>query len=97
MTEGERQLFLKRRFAWKEVKEELIEAVNEFIKKANDGNIIARESKKGIYLMDALMKKHDVVVTNPPYSGRRNWPEALAKELKKLYSEKSGEFLYLFY
>lgn len=92
MTEGERQLFLKQDLAWREVKEELMKAVNEFIEKTNNGNFIARESKKGIYLMDALMKKHDVVVTNPPYSGRRNWPEALAKELKELYSEKSGDF-----
>ena len=96
MTEGERQLFLKEGLAWEEVKEKLIKAMNEFIERANGDSFLAQESKKGIYLMDALMRKHDVVVTNPPYSGRRNWNEALADELKKLYQGKSGDLYTVF-
>jgi len=83
MTEGERQLFLKQSLAWREVKEELIKAVNEFIKKTNNGNFIARESKKGIYLMNALMKKHDVVVTNPPYMGNRHQNPKIVNFIKE--------------
>jgi len=96
MTEGERQLFLKQSLAWREVKEELMKAVNEFIKKTNNGNFIARESKKGIYLMDALMKKHDVVVTNPPYSGRRNWNSQLRSDLKNIYPKKDNDLYAVF-
>ncbi len=96
MTEGERQLFLKEDLAWKEAKEELIKAINEFIERANGDSFLVQESKKGMYLMDALMRKHDVVVTNPPYSGRRNWNKALADELKELYQGKSGDLYTVF-
>jgi hypothetical protein len=60
-------------------------------RKEIDGAFIANESMKGMNLIDALIKKHDVVVCNPPCSGRRNMNLVLRKDLKNLYPKKDGD------
>lgn len=81
------EILFKKELVWSEVKEELRDALNEFIEQANGNKdpFMAQESKKGIYLIDALMRKYDVVVTNPPFSGKRNWDNKLTNELNKFY------------
>ncbi|MFH1290767.1 MAG: Eco57I restriction-modification methylase domain-containing protein, partial [Nanoarchaeota archaeon] len=98
MKEEQHELMFKKDTVWMEVKEELRKALNDFIEEAN-GDIdtyVAQESKKGIYLIDALMNKYDVVVCNPPYSGRRNMNAVLKSNLTNLYPRKDGDLYTVF-
>ena len=81
------EILFKKELVWPEVKKELRDALNEFIEQINGNTdpFMAQETKKGVYLIDTLMRKYDVVVTNPPFSGKRNWDNKLTNELKKFY------------
>ncbi|ODS32819.1 MAG: putative DNA methylase [Candidatus Scalindua rubra] len=94
----DQQLLLQRNIVWNEIKEELRKAINEFIDKTNGNTdtFVAQESKKGIYLIDALVKKHDVVVCNPPYSGKRNMNAIMKADLTALYPKKEGDLYTVF-
>ncbi|HHX77073.1 MAG TPA: BREX-1 system adenine-specific DNA-methyltransferase PglX, partial [Firmicutes bacterium] len=77
---------------WDEVKEEILEALEKASRDRLNGNAyVAGKSIWGMGLVDALMKKYDVVVCNPPYSGRRNMDANLSKELKEYYPKKDGD------
>lgn len=83
------EILFKKELVWSEVKKELRNALNEFIEQANGDkdSYMAEESKKGIYLIDALINKYDIVVTNPPFSGNRNWCVTLRTMIKLLYPD----------
>jgi len=87
------EILFKKEMVWTEVKEELRHVLNEFIEQSNGDkdSYMAEESKKGIYLIDALINKYDIVVTNPPFSGNRNWCGTLSNALKKLYPDSCGD------
>jgi len=87
------EILFKKELVWSEVKEELREALNDFIEQVNGDkdSYMAEESKKGIYLIDALIDKYDIVVTNPPFSGKRNWCSILSNALKVLYPDSCGD------
>lgn len=93
MTPEKQQLLLNEKTTWEEVRDEINRTFRTFINKGVNGleNFIAGESIKGLSLIDALVKKHDVVVCNPPYSGRRNMNEILRKDLKTLYPQKNND------
>jgi len=82
-----------RKIVWDEVKNEILSAFQQFVSahKEAKGAFVANETMKGLNLIDALIRKHDVVVCNPPYSGRRNMNEALRNDLKSLYPKKDGD------
>ena len=86
-------LYISKKIAWDEVKEEIISAFQQFMEthKEASGSFVASESIKGLGLIDALIRRHDVVVANPPFSGRRNWNSDLREDLKKLYPETSND------
>lgn len=92
------EILFKKELVWSEIKEELRHALNDFIGQVNGDkdSYMAEESKKGIYLIDALMRKHDVVVCNPPYSGRRNMNAVLKENLTSLYPKKDGDLYTVF-
>ncbi|MCK4446438.1 MAG: BREX-1 system adenine-specific DNA-methyltransferase PglX, partial [Candidatus Marinimicrobia bacterium] len=92
------EILFKKEVVWPEVKKELRYALNEFIEQANEDRdtYVAQESKKGVYLIDAFMRKHDVVVCNPPYSGRRNMNAILKENLTSLYPKKDGDLYTVF-
>jgi len=91
-------LYISKKIAWDEVKEEIISAFQQFTEthKEASGSFVASESIKGLGLIDALIRKHDVVVCNPPYSGRRNMNEAIRNDLKSLYPNKDGDLYTVF-
>ena len=91
-------LSTERRIAWDKVSQEIHSAFQQFIQthREAEGAFIANESMKGLGLIDALMKKHDVVACNPPYSGRRNMNEAIRNDLSKLYPKKDGDLYTVF-
>jgi len=90
-TEEQMQLALSEKVTWEEVRDESLMAMEEFVSKSNGGreSYLALESKKGIGLINALIKKHSIVLTNPPFSGRRNWCNDLSLEIKNIYKEWS--------
>jgi hypothetical protein len=87
------EILFKKELVWSEIKEELRHALNDFIEQVNGDkdSYMAEESKKGIYLIDALINKYDIVVTNPPFSGKRNWCSILSNVLKTLYPDSCGD------
>ncbi len=89
VTEEQRQLALEKEVSWSDVKEELLKSMEDFISNTNgNGNrksYLALESKKGISLIDSLLKLYDIVVTNPPFLGNRNMLSKMSNELKILY------------
>lgn len=97
-TREQRQLALEEGISWEDVKEELLKAMEEFINKANGGreSYLALESKKGIGLIDSLIKSYSVVVTNPPFLGNRNMSKELSNELKKLYQINTSDLYSIF-
>ena len=98
VTEEQRQLALEEGVSWEDVKEELLKAMEEFINKANGGreSYLALESKKGVSLIDSLIKLYDVVVTNPPFLGNRNIMGEMLDELKMLYKINYSDLYSIF-
>jgi len=92
------EILFKKELVWSEVKEELRHALNEFIEQANGDRdpFMAQESKRGVNLIDTLIKGYDVVVCNPPYSGKRNMNSALKEDLTNLYPKKNGDLYTVF-
>jgi len=91
-------LTIQKRIIWEQVEKEIVQAFRLFAQthKEAEGAFVANESMKGLGLIDALIRKHDVVVCNPPYSGRRNMNEVLRKDLKTLYPKKDGDLYTVF-
>jgi len=92
-VQKELDLFIEKKIIWDDVRKELRTSLIKFseINKDQLGGFLAGESVKGLNLIDALIRKHDVVVANPPFSGRRNWSKQLNNDLKALYGKSSGD------
>ena len=75
------------------MREEIISSLENFAENhsKDTGGFIAGESMKGVNFINALIKKHSVVVANPPYSGKRNWPKQLSDDLKEIYNKKAND------
>ena len=56
--------------------------------KANDisRQLFASEAKKSVKLVDIFMKQYDVVVTNPPYMGKKNMSDKLREFINANYN-----------
>ncbi|RMG42890.1 MAG: BREX-1 system adenine-specific DNA-methyltransferase PglX [Methanobacteriota archaeon] len=77
---------------WDAIKHDILQGLQAAVERQTNGHsLVAGEAIQGLGLIDALMKKHDVVVCNPPYSGRRNWSNELRDDLKILYPKKDGD------
>ena len=75
---------------WEAIKREILQGLQAAVERQTNGySLVAGQAIQGIGLIDALLKKHDVVVANPPFSGRRNWTTELANDIKKLYSKNA--------
>ncbi|UCE07498.1 MAG: BREX-1 system adenine-specific DNA-methyltransferase PglX, partial [bacterium] len=77
---------------WEQMREDILQGLRQVVEMQTNGQrLIAGEAIQGLGLIDGLMKQYDVVVANPPYSGRRNWSESLRDGLKLLYPKKDGD------
>jgi len=92
------EILFKKELVWPEVKKELRDALNEFIEQTNGNTdpFMAQQTRKGVYLIDTIMKRYDIVVCNPPYSGKRNMNPALKEDLTNLYPKKDGDLYTVF-
>ncbi|MHB2154487.1 BREX-1 system adenine-specific DNA-methyltransferase PglX [Calditrichota bacterium GD2] len=71
---------------WQAIKKDILHGLQEMLERQTNGKQrVAGHAIQELGLIDALMKKYDVVVTNPPYAGRRNIVAKLAEELKNNY------------
>lgn len=75
----------------------LIAIYNEAIK-ANDisRQLFVNEAVKSVKLVDIFMKQYDVVITNPPYMGKRNMNIELAEFLNSYYKKFDGDMYSVF-
>lgn len=66
--------------------------------KANDisRQLFASEAQKSVKLVDIFMKQYDVVVTNPPYMGKRSMNDKLKDYLSKSYPVNSSDLYSVF-
>jgi hypothetical protein len=76
---------------WEIIAQQIIQGLDEFAReqarKGVDQTFFAGEATKGLRLLDLMLRRYDVVVTNPPYLSRRK----MNKELKKLVSDAYPE------
>ena len=91
-------LSTEKKIVWDEVKGEILASFQTFVRthKEATGAFVANESMKGLNLIDALIRKHDVVVCNPPYSGRVNMNRVLRDDLRYLYPKKDVDLYSVF-
>ncbi len=66
--------------------------------KANDisRQLFANEAKKSVKLVDIFMKQYDVVVTNPPYMGKRSMNDKLKNYLRLEYKGYDNDLYSVF-
>jgi len=76
--------------AWERFKLELLDSVRvEFDKEAQSGDIgrrlFGQNVAKGLGLVEALSRRYDVVVTNPPYAGTTNLDDPVKNFIDREY------------
>ena len=75
---------------WELLDETIIQAFNEFARRQKDNFILrlfSGEVIKSFKLFDILMKKYDVVITNPPYLDSRDYNSELKSLIEKHYPD----------
>jgi hypothetical protein len=76
---------------WDVISAQIIQGLDEFARQqaraGADQTFFTGEATKGLRLLDLMLRRYDVVVTNPPYLSRRK----MNKELKKLVSNAYPE------
>ena len=75
---------------WSVLEAQLQQAFDEFARR-EDGAYFAGEATKGMRVLELLLRRYDVVVTNPPYGSSGNVHERLADYLKRFYSNAKGD------
>ncbi len=80
---------------WEIIENQVIQALNFFaMHEAERGSgqaFFSREMTKGFQVLDLMLRRYDVVVTNPPYMTRRNMNPLLVSFLQKEYPESKGD------
>ncbi|MFB3853835.1 MAG: BREX-1 system adenine-specific DNA-methyltransferase PglX [Vicinamibacterales bacterium] len=75
--------------------ERLREAIDAYVQKKREEGIdesyFANETGKGLRLLEALERRYDVVVTNPPYMSNRNMNSPMSEFLKRHYKKSKGD------
>ncbi len=77
---------------WEQWKTELLQGLGaEFERQARSEDLgqrlFGKEAAKGIGLVEALGRKHDVVVTNPPYAGAKNLNSRVKGFIEREYKD----------
>jgi hypothetical protein len=80
---------------WGIISAQIVQGLDEFTRQqaraGADMTFFAGEAVKGLRLVDLMLRRYNVVVTNPPYSGKRNLGEALADHLDSDYPDAKGD------
>jgi len=85
---------------WSILEAQIIQAFDEFARQqaqqGADETYFVGEATKGMRLLDIMRRRYDVVLCNPPYSGRRNMNETLRQFLKDTYPKRDGDLFSAF-
>ena len=80
---------------WDLISAQIVQALDEFARQqaraGADQTFFTGEAVKGLRLVELMLREYDVVVTNPPYSGKRNLNDLLAAYLDKEYPDAKGD------
>ncbi len=80
---------------WGVISAQIIQGLDEFARQqaklGENQTFFANEAVKGLRLLDLMLREYDIVVTNPPYSGRRNLNDTINDYLKTHYPEGKGD------
>ncbi|MFZ5915468.1 MAG: Eco57I restriction-modification methylase domain-containing protein [Chloroflexota bacterium] len=80
---------------WAILSAQIVQGLDEFTRQqaqaGADMTFFAGEAVKGLRLAELMLRRYDVVVTNPPYSGKRNLGDALADHLDGEYPDAKGD------
>ncbi len=80
---------------WAGIVDDISLALDHFAREAathgDDQTFFTGEAVKGLRLLHLLRGGYDVVVTNPPYSGKRNLNDGLAAYLDEAYPDAKGD------
>lgn len=80
---------------------ELFDYLNEIYRQATvtkdiNNVLFANEARKSLNLLNIFLQKYDVVVTNPPYMGKRSMSEQLKQFVSKNYKLSSNDLYSVF-
>ena len=80
---------------WGIISAQIIQGLDHFVREqaeaGTDLTFFAGEAAKGLRMAELMLRRYDVVVTNPPYSGKRNLNEKLADYLGDDYPDAKGD------
>ena len=80
---------------WGILSAQIIQGLDHFVREqaeaGADLTFFADEAVKGLRLAELMLRKYDVVVTNPPYSSRGNLNQALVDYLDSDYKDAKGD------
>jgi type I restriction-modification system DNA methylase subunit len=80
---------------WDLISAQIVQALDEFARQqaraGADQTFFTGEAVKGLRLVELMLREYDVVVTNPPYSGKRNLNDLLAAYLDKEFPDAKGD------
>jgi hypothetical protein len=80
---------------WQIISAQIVQGLDEFARQQAqagvDQTFFTGEAAKGLRLLDVMLCDYDIVVTNPPYSGRRNLNDTLADYLEHEYPDAKGD------
>lgn len=86
---------LERIFEENLLADELKIAIDEYVRRKAaqgiDESYFASESSKGLRLLDFLLRRYDVVFTNPPYMSNRNMNPEMSAFMKNNYRKSKGD------
>jgi len=81
---------------WDYLDAQIVQALDEFARQQAaegvDMTFFAGEAVKGLRLLELMLRRYDVVVTNPPYLSRRKMNKELSGLLDDHYPEGKGDF-----
>ncbi len=85
---------------WIILEGQIIQAFDEFARQQAgqgvDETFFAGEATKGMRLLDIMLKRYDIVLTNPPYMGNGNLNKTMGEFLKSAYPISSGDLFAAF-
>lgn len=80
---------------WSVISAQILQGLDEFARAQAaagvDQTFFTGEAVKGLRLADVMLRRYDVVVTNPPYSGKRNLNNTVAEYLDREYPDAKGD------
>jgi len=80
---------------WELLSAQIVQGLDEFAREearaGADQTFFVGEAVKGLRLVELMLRRYDVVVTNPPYSGKRNLNDTIAGYLDDEYPDAKGD------